>query len=47
MCDTVYINTVNRSNEDIPMQSCTSYTLHQSKPTDDTVYDECQHVYEN
>ena len=50
MCDTVYINTVNRSNdEDIPMQICEPYALHQSKPTDDAVYDEYQQtntVYE-
>ena len=42
-------NTVNRSNEDIAMQVCEPYTLHQSKPTDDVVYDECQQptaVYE-
>ena len=44
-----YINTVNRPNEDIPMQICEPYTLHQSKPTDDAVYDEYQQtntVYE-
>ena len=51
MCDTVYINTVNSSNEDIPMQICELYTLriHQSRPTDDAVYDEYQQtntVYE-
>ena len=31
------------------MQVCEPYTLHQSKPTDDTIYDECQQpitVYE-
>ena len=37
-----YIYTVNRSNEDIVMQVCEPYTLHQSKPTDDVVYDEYQ-----
>ena len=49
MCDTVYINTVNRSNEDISMQICEPYALHQSKPTDSAVYDEYQQtntVYE-
>ena len=46
-CHTIY--TVNRSNEDIVMQVCEPYTLHQSKPTDDVVYDEYQQptaVYE-
>ena len=42
MCVILYINIVNRSNEDIPMQICEPYTLHQSKPTDDAVYDEYQ-----
>ena len=37
-----YMYTVNRSNEDIVMQVCEPYTLHQSKPTDDVVYDEYQ-----
>ena len=49
VCDTVYINTVNRSNEDISMQICEPYALHQSKPTDSAVYDEYQQtntVYE-
>ena len=43
------IFTVIRSNEDIPMQVCEPYVLHQSKPTDDVVYEECQQtttVYE-
>ena len=46
----IIIFTVNRSNEDIVMQVCEPYTLHQSKPTDDVVYDECQQptaVYES
>ena len=34
--------TVTRSNEDIPMQVSEPYVLHQSKPTDDVVYEECQ-----
>ena len=36
------IFTVFRTNEDIPMQICEPYVLHQSKPTDDVVYEECQ-----
>ena len=33
------MNYNNRSNEDIIMQVCEPYTLQQSKPTDDVVYD--------
>ena len=43
------IFTVIRSNEDIPMQVCEPYVLHQSKPSDDVVYEEYQQtttVYE-
>ena len=43
LCHTIYY-TVNRSNEDIVMQVCEPYTLHQSKPTDDVVYDEYQQL---
>ena len=35
-------NNLNRSNEDIMMQVCEPYTLHQSKLTDDAVYAEYQ-----
>ena len=35
-------NNLNRFNEDITMQVCEPYTLHQSKSTDDAVYAEYQ-----
>ena len=43
------MNYNNRSNEDIIMQVCEPYTLHQSKPTDNVVYDnrEPAAVYQN